>query len=73
MNTETRPISEISRRAINTLFREMGVVETIRFLNQFSLGRGDYTKDREKWLGNISLDDAISQIKPGKNKAQPSD
>lgn len=51
----------------------MGVVETIRFLNQFSLGRGNYTKDREKWLGDISLDDAISQIKAGKNKAQPSD
>jgi len=73
MSTETRPISEINRRATNILFREMGVVETIRFLNQFSLGRGDYTKDREKWLGNISLDDAISQIKAGKNKAQPSD
>ncbi len=73
MNTESRPISEINRRATNILFREMGVVETIRFLNQFSLGRGNYTKDREKWLGDISLDDAISQIKAGKNKAQPSD
>ncbi len=73
MNTESRPISEINRRATNILLREMGVVETIRFLNQFSLGRGNYTKDREKWLGDISLDDAISQIKAGKNKAQPSD
>ena len=63
MNTETRPISEISRRATHILFREMGVVETIRFLNQFSIGRGDYTKERGKWLDNISLDDAISQIK----------
>ena len=66
MNTETRPISEISRRATHILFREMGVVDTIRFLNQFSIGRGDYTKERENWLGNISLDDAISQIKAGK-------
>ncbi|MBW1700483.1 MAG: hypothetical protein JRK26_27335 [Deltaproteobacteria bacterium] len=70
---ETRTISEISRRATHILFREMGIVETIRFLNQFSVGRGDYTKEREKWLGNISLDDALSQIKDGKNKAQPSD
>jgi len=73
MNIETRTISEISRRATHILFREMGIVETIRFLNQFSVGRGDYTKEREKWLGNISLDDALSQIKDGKNKAQPSD
>ena len=40
MNTATRPISEISRRATDILFRELGVVETIRFLNQFSVGPG---------------------------------
>lgn len=68
MNIETRPISEISRRATHILFKEMGIVETIRFLNQFSIGRGDYTKDREKWIGDISLDDAISQIKAGKKQ-----
>ncbi|MDY6856102.1 MAG: hypothetical protein SWO11_15630 [Thermodesulfobacteriota bacterium] len=66
MNTETKPISEISRQATRILFKEMGVVDTIRFLNQFSLGRGNYTKEREKWLDKISLDDAISQIKSGK-------
>ena len=33
------------------------------FFNQFSMGQGDYTKEREKWLGDISLDEAISQIK----------
>jgi hypothetical protein len=70
MNTETRPISEISRRATHILFKEMGVVETIRFLNQFSVGRGDYTKEREKWIGDISLNKAITQIKAGKNKSR---
>ena len=71
MNTETRPISEISRQATQILFKKMGVIDTIRFLNQFSIGQGDYTKEREKWLGDISLDDAISQIKAKRNKAQP--
>jgi hypothetical protein len=73
MNTETRPISEINCQATHILFKEMGVVDTIRFLNQFSVGRGDYTKERVNWLGEIALDDAISQIKVGKKKAQPSD
>ena len=73
MNTETRPISEISRRATHILFKEMGVVDTIRFLNQYSIGHGDYTKEREKWLVDISMDDAITQIKAERNKAQPSD
>ena len=71
MNIETRPISEISRRATRILFKEVRVVDTLRFLNQFSVGRGDYTKERENWLGEITLEDAISQIKAGKNKAQP--
>ena len=66
MNAETRPISEISRQATHILFKEMGVVDTIRFLNQFSVGRGDYTKERENWLGGITLDNAIAQIKPEK-------
>lgn len=70
MNTQAKPVSEISRRATSILFKEMGVVDTIRFLNQFSVGRGDYTKERDGWLGDISMDDAIAQIKAGKNKAQ---
>ena len=73
MNTETKPISDISRRATHILFKEMGVVDTIRFLNQFTIGQGDYTKEREKWLGDISMDDAITQIKAERNKAQPAD
>jgi hypothetical protein len=68
MNIETRPISEISRQATHILFKEMGIVDTIRFLNQFSIGQGDYTKEREKWLGDISMDDAISQIKAQRKK-----
>jgi hypothetical protein len=71
MNTQTRPVSEISRRATHILFKEMGVIDTIRFLNQFSVGQGDYTKERGNWLGEISMDDAIAQIKTKKNKAQP--
>ena len=70
MNTQTKPVSEISRRATSILFKEMGVVDTIRFLNQFSVGLGDYTKERDSWLGDISMDDAIAQIKAGKDKAQ---
>ena len=70
MNTQIKPVSEISRRATHILFKEMGVVDTIRFLNQFSVGQGDYTKERDNWLDDISVDDAIAQIKAKKNKAR---
>ena len=66
MNTQTKPVSEINRRATHILFKEMGVVDTIRFLNQFSVGQGNYTKDRDNWLGDISMNDAIAHIKAKK-------
>jgi hypothetical protein len=69
MNIQARPVSEISRRAAHILFKEMGVVDTIRFFNQFSLGQGDYTKEREKWLADVSLDEAISRIKSQRENA----
>ena len=68
MNIEAKPISEISRRAAEILFQKMGVVDTLRFLNQFSTGQGDYTKEREEWLGRLTLDEAISGIKAAKEK-----
>lgn len=48
------------------MFENMGVVDTIRFLNQFSIGQGDYTKDREEWLSDMSLDDVVSQVRLGR-------
>lgn len=69
MNMQARPVSEISRRATHILFKEMGVVDTIRFLNQFSMGKGDYTKERKNWLDDISLDEAISEMRSGKENA----
>jgi hypothetical protein len=69
MNIQSRPVSEISRRATHILFKEMGVVDTVRFFNQFSMGQGDYTKEREKWLDDISLDEAISHIKSQRENA----
>ena len=42
---------------------EMGVVDTLRFLGQFHSGGGNYTKERDHWLDDLSLEDIISGIK----------
>ena len=68
MNIQTRPLSEITRRATHILIKEMGVVDTIRFINQFSIGEGDYTKERAQWLDGMSLDEIITQIKDCRGK-----
>jgi hypothetical protein len=44
------------------------VVDTVRFLRQFTTGYGDYTADRAQWLGDLTLDqivDEIARARPG--------
>lgn len=63
MKIETKPLTEINQLATHILCREMGVVDTIRFINQFTTGYGDYTKEREKLFGDLSLKEIVSEIK----------
>jgi len=46
----------------------MGVVDALRFLSQFSRGSGDYTKEREQWLDDLSLEQITSEIKAKRKK-----
>ncbi len=43
MITSTRPLAEITQEALRVLYRELGVVDTVRFLNQFTMGFGNYS------------------------------
>ena len=38
MMLETKPLNQITHEAIQVLYQEIGVVNTVRFLNQFTLG-----------------------------------
>lgn len=43
-------LSEINQQATEVLVREMGIVDTLRFLSQFSRGTGDYTQEHGHWM-----------------------
>jgi hypothetical protein len=45
------------------LCREIGVVNTARFLNQYSLGQGDYTREREQLFGQVTVDEVVAEVK----------
>lgn len=49
-------MSSIRLRGHQALFAELGPVGFTRFMQQF-VSRGDYTKEREKWIGKIDLSD----------------
>ena len=69
MTTELKTNIEITTVAIRLLCREIGPANTARFINQFTTGSGDYTRDREMILGNRSVSDIVAEIKnrPPKN------
>ncbi|MBD2301276.1 MULTISPECIES: hypothetical protein [Nostocales] len=55
--------SEIRRLGIEALTKALGPAGMARFMQQFELGSGDYTKDREQILGNPSIEEIIAEIK----------
>jgi hypothetical protein len=62
MTIPVRSLSELTQQAISLLSRELGPVETVRFLNQFTTGLGNYTEEREALFSVLSVDDALSAI-----------
>lgn len=63
MTAQLQPIFEISQRATNVLIKEIGVVDTIRFLNQFRAGSGNYTVERDLLFKGMSVKDIVKDIK----------
>ena len=70
MITDVRPLIEINQQAISLLYKELGVVDAVRFLKQFTQGFGNYTQEREYIFANKSLDDIVSEIEKRRKTAQ---
>lgn len=63
MKMQLKPLVEITQDALRVLYKEIGAVNTLRFLNQFTTGYGNYTEEREKLFEGMSLDDVVLEIK----------
>lgn len=63
MNVAATPLAETTHKAIAVLSKELGIVETVRFLTQFSTGFGDYTRERGVILRGVTMDEILSEIR----------
>ena len=63
MSTHIPSLSELNQYVTEALIREVGVVDTIRFLNQFRTGHGDYTAEREGLFQGMAVKDIINGMK----------
>lgn len=63
MIVPARPLAEVTQHAIQVLSREMGVADTMRFLNQFGTGSGNYSEEREALYQHLTLDNILSEVR----------
>jgi hypothetical protein len=70
MITGARPLIEVDQQAIYLLYKELGVVDAVRFLKQFTQGFGNYTQEREVIFANKSLNGIVGEIEKRRKTAQ---
>ena len=71
MIRQARPLAEITTEAIRILYREIGIVDTVRFVSQYTAGCGDYTAQRDRLFAGMSLDEIVSEIRQRRKQAAP--
>ena len=63
MIAEAVPLAELNQEITRLLYQEVGVINTVRFLRQFSTGFGNYVEEREAIFADTTLDQLIGEIK----------
>lgn len=71
MTPQFKPLSEVNHQAIRLLSEQIGVVDTFRFVNQFTTGHGNYTDERDALFGHMTLDDIVSAIEKKRHSQLP--
>src|SRR5437763_788037 len=71
MTIQLMPLSEVNHRAIRLLSEQIGVVDTFRFVNQFTTGHGNYTEERDALFDHLTLDDILSAIEKKRLSQSP--
>jgi hypothetical protein len=53
---------EIQKIVFEVLNNKLGIANSIRFMQQYDKGYGDYTKDREIWQKEYTVDSLFEAI-----------
>ena len=63
MVVQTKLLAEVTQTAIRVLCKEIGVVDTMRFVGQFTAGYGNYTEERDALICRFDVGYMIAEIK----------
>lgn len=59
---------QLRRKGLEALREALGVVGMVRFLQQFDQGSGDYTRDRNQLLEDVTIEDMMEQIRQNRDR-----
>ncbi|WP_017743563.1 hypothetical protein [Scytonema hofmannii] len=62
--------SQLMQIGLEALAKCLGPAGMLRFMQQYNQGSGDYTRDRDKILGNPTLSEIVAEIKARRQQAQ---
>jgi hypothetical protein len=72
MSTQTLSLEALRRAGLEALARELGPVGMARFLQQFEVGRGDYSVERHQWLDQGDVQTLAQHIRQRRQLNEPS-
>jgi hypothetical protein len=54
---------ELNCKGFQALVDSLGYADAVRFIKQFDNSDGDYTRDRDRWLGDLTLEKIWDDLK----------
>lgn len=73
MTIATRPLTQITIEALRLLYAQLGLVDTMRFLNQFTTGFGNYTEERRAMVEAQTLEEVLAEVRAYQEKQSSSE
>jgi hypothetical protein len=58
---------EIQESAFELLNKQLGITNLIRFMQQYDKGYGNYTKDRDAWQKDYTIDSLFDEVESDNN------
>ena len=62
MKLEEPTTNELTQMGKEILCKELGITNTIKFLQGYTKGHGNYTEERRETFKNLSVDDIVKSI-----------
>ncbi|MXY29178.1 hypothetical protein F4Y59_13590 [Candidatus Poribacteria bacterium] len=70
MDALTMTDDQILELGFKALIDKLGPDGMVRFIHQFEAGRGDYTKERQQWVGMSDVETLAKQIQQSENTSE---